>query len=597
MSTSHNWQRGALSEGRWILWAIGTLFVLSLMPRITDLFDGTFPGLDDMMRLQQVRDLLAGQAWFDVNQSRMLTPEGGAMHWSRLPDVFLSAAIVALSPILGPANAEIIAMGVWPLILFAAVLGLICRVSQQLGLGRAGQAFAMLFFTTSAAVYSFWPGRIDHHGLVVVLSLGSLTALLSTQLTARSGLLLAFCVTAAISVALEGLPYALGSLAIMGVFWVVRGHQEGVRLTALGAGLMVFSSLFFLFDAPGLSADRLVCDAYGASHWAAVLFGGMCFIALGIFGGLLDTWRKRLWVGGLLGAGTLAVFILVNPACFADPYADVPEPVRVAWLSAVDEAKTLTRVWADEPWRIIWVFGFLTVATGSAMAMLAGAEPHQGAARIGFTLLLGLSIVATIWQVRGQLFSHMFGAIATAWLAERFFLRWRIEGGAPKLLVFASIAVLCSASTWRALGERLYPSVVAAKDLSFSSECVAPENFQTLVTGEQRRLFSPIDLSIPIMVRTKHSVYAGPYHRNIEGLEQSILILMGDPALAHQRLLDLRATHLVFCQGLGETNLYAKASPESVSAQLNAGQIPAWLTPVDGLEATQGVLRLYRIEP
>ncbi len=42
---------------------------------------------DDIMRLLEVRDWLAGQSWFDVSQYRIDAPYGAGMHWSRLVDV------------------------------------------------------------------------------------------------------------------------------------------------------------------------------------------------------------------------------------------------------------------------------------------------------------------------------------------------------------------------------------------------------------------------------------------------------------------------------------------------------------------------------
>ncbi len=50
---------------------------------------------DDAMRLVQVRDLLAGQNWFDLTQHRLSPPAGVTMHWSRLIDLPLAALICA----------------------------------------------------------------------------------------------------------------------------------------------------------------------------------------------------------------------------------------------------------------------------------------------------------------------------------------------------------------------------------------------------------------------------------------------------------------------------------------------------------------------
>ena len=53
---------------------------------------GTDLSTDDAMRLVEVRDLLAGQGWFDLTQYRLSPPGGVAMHWSRLVDVPLAVA-------------------------------------------------------------------------------------------------------------------------------------------------------------------------------------------------------------------------------------------------------------------------------------------------------------------------------------------------------------------------------------------------------------------------------------------------------------------------------------------------------------------------
>ena len=54
---------------------------------------------DDALRLVQVRDLIAGQGWWDVTQHR-INPVGGGglMHWSRIVDAPLALGILALRP-------------------------------------------------------------------------------------------------------------------------------------------------------------------------------------------------------------------------------------------------------------------------------------------------------------------------------------------------------------------------------------------------------------------------------------------------------------------------------------------------------------------
>jgi len=588
----------AFRDGKWLLWASGAIIIVILAAKIIELFDGTLPGLDDMTRLQQVRDLLGGQAWFVVDQSRLLTPEGGEMHWSRLPDLFMAGFIYLMQPLIGQTAAEALAVGIWPLTLLAAALILLCTIMQRLGINVAGQMIGLFFFVGSAAVYNFWPGRIDHHGFVALLLLGGLAALVSKEQTARSGVILAFCVCAALTIAIEGLPYVGGLIGAAGLFWLVRGHREGVRLTSLGLALIVFSTFFLVLDAPGWGPRRMVCDAYGWSHWAALLTGGGLLALLGIFGGWLETWQKRTVAGVLAAAITLAVFVAVNPACLGDPYADVPEAVRQSWLSGVDEAQPLSALLGKENNRVIWVFGFLFTTSLATIWMIVNASPEQRMARIGVALLLALAIATTVWQIRGQSFSHLFGLFGAAWFSGVMFSKWYERRGVGPLLMFAGAAILLTPTAWRTFGYTLYPLSTNHEDAeSLSADCILPENYTHLSAGPVKRVHTPIDLGMPILVRTPHSVFVGPYHRNVLGIERANSVLIGDPSDAQQKLLDMGATHLAYCRRLGETERYERKWPDSFAAQLNANDFPDWLEPADDLTETDGVIRLYRVKP
>ncbi len=593
MASSHIRPADGRIDGKWAVWAVAGAFLLFLLPRISDMFAGWLPDADDLTRLQQIRDMLDGQSWFDVDQARLLTPEGGEMHWSRIPDLFIAGLILIFQPFLGRTAAESLAAGIWPLILLAAAFTFLTQIMQRLQMNRAGQVFGLIFFATSAAIYNFWPGRIDHHGFVVVLTLGGFASVLSPTLSNRSGIILALCVTAMLSIALESLPYVAGLIAIMGLFWIVRGHREGVRLGAFGGALIAFALLFYGLDAPGWSAARFTCDAYGTSHLAGFLTGGSLFLLLGIFGGALGTWWARLAAGAVAGAITLAVVVAVNPACLADPYATVPESVRLSWLNLVGEAKPLTTLMAEEPGRVIWVFGFLAAASVATAAMIYTAREDQRMARIGLALLFALSVITTIWQIRGQSFSHVFAAVGAGWLVGILFARWRSEGGAGPLFAAIFAGLLVSPMTWEKVSTAIPSRLAPAKNV----ECITPSAYAGLNAGAEMRILAPIIIGPHIIARTPHAVFAGPYHRNIQGIERSIDVLIGPADQAHAKLLDMGATHLVFCRGLRETTRYGDIWPDGLAAQLNRDEIPDWLEPADGLTETDGVVRLYRIKP
>ncbi|TIV65425.1 MAG: GtrA family protein, partial [Mesorhizobium sp.] len=78
---------------------------------------------DNLLRLVEVRDLLAGQGWFDLHQYRMGLEGGFVMHWSRLVDAPIAVIVLAASALTGSRPlAEDVAQVLWPALLFWSTL-------------------------------------------------------------------------------------------------------------------------------------------------------------------------------------------------------------------------------------------------------------------------------------------------------------------------------------------------------------------------------------------------------------------------------------------------------------------------------------------
>ena len=75
-----------------IFWAAFAVAVVSAGVVNPHLFESQDP--DSFLRLVQVRDLIAGQGWFDLVQHRMDPPGGALLHWSRLIDAPIAALIL-----------------------------------------------------------------------------------------------------------------------------------------------------------------------------------------------------------------------------------------------------------------------------------------------------------------------------------------------------------------------------------------------------------------------------------------------------------------------------------------------------------------------
>jgi len=575
------------------------LVLVMLLTKAGEIWTGLLPGNDDMMRLAQIRDLVAGQGWYDVDQSRFLTPEGGAMHWSRIPDLFMGWIIVTLTPLLGQAQAEYVAVMAWPLSLLTITMCAIVVIMRRLGTGTAGAVLALVFFVLSKSVFQFWPGRIDHHGLQLTFTVIALAALLAPQASRTSGAVAGLAIAAMLSVAMESLPYAAALIAAAGVMWVVRGNAERGRIGTFGAALAAGGTLAWLLDAPGPYGERLVCDAFGAFHYIALLVGGIGLLLLARYGSVFTEWNKRLTTGLAMGVLTVSAAIAAQPQCLGSPYGVVPPEVMESWMSAVGEARHVFRAWADRPAMVLADLGYILAGLVAALVLLRRVPERQRLNWMIVTVLIAFAGAVTAWQIRGSLFAHLFASLAIGHLAATFFERWRTHRGAPLLLQFAAVAILLSPPFLeRVAGAVTPPGAPAAVNedgVLYADLCRAPEALVPLAALPAGRVFSPIDLGPSILLHTPHSVFAGPYHRNGQGILRITATLQASPERARAALAAADASYFAYCPGLNETQRYARLSPGGLADQLNQGRVPDWLEPLEAASSPDGALIVYKV--
>lgn len=577
-----------------LVWAAGIAMVAIMATKLGVIWQGGLVAQDDYMRLQQVRDLLNGQSWFNVDQSRFLTPEGGAMHWSRLPDIFIGGLVLFFDLFTGRATAERLTAIVWPLMLLSGLLATLAVTVRRIGGGRAGIIAAFFLFGTSASSLQYLPGRIDHHGLIALLLLTAVNALMNREGSPKSGLIAAAALCAALSVAIESLPFTAVLIAAFGLLWVVRGHLEAPRLAAFGAGLTVLGSVFFVMDAPGLGAARAVCDAFGQGHMMALAIGGAGLAALGVFGGAMASWQARLLAGGTLGVLTLLAVWLVAPACFGSPYSDISDLMNEMWLSRVGEARSLPALWRVSPDVTIAGFGIAVAALVAAAWIRARSKEEF---RLPWTLLSALIIVGialTSWQIRGLTMTHILASAAGGAAIGLLFSHWVQKRGVPPLLMLAAAAFALSPVTWSRIGAIAAPDTIDAQENGAARAlCYTPSAYAPLRTLDPTVVFSQIDLGPPILAHTDHSILSAPYHRNLQGIEDTLTIFLGSSDDARIRLKEKGAAYVLACPGAEAIAGLGERSPDGFSADMQNNRSPDWLERVelDGLAP----LELYRI--
>ncbi|MEO0818314.1 MAG: hypothetical protein AAFX86_13545 [Pseudomonadota bacterium] len=565
-----------------------TVSVLAVWGMAT--WNGLSPGNDDMMRLVQIRDLMAGQDWFDVSQSRFDTPEGGAMHWSRVPDLFIGGLILALTPFLGAEGAEHAVLALWPRLVLAGTLTAIAVALHRLGAGRAGIAAGLIVFMVSHAVVQFQPGRIDHHGLELMLVLSAFAALCGPARGWRTGVFVAGCVALMLTIAMESLPYAAGLIVLGGVLWVLNGTRDVRLLTGLGVGLSGFAILAYVFDAPGMTGLRAVCDAYGNVHAAALVIGGLGLFGLGFADARLSNWRARLAAGVGVGVAAALSALAIDPSCLGSPYSAVDAAIMDGWMTSVTEARDIVRLFETSPAFGLAAFGFAIIGALAAGLFLKLDPKADRALIMGLVGLTLLAILVTSWQVRAVMFAHGFAVIGAGLAANVLIARLMSETGTARVAAMAGLVAL-SPTTWQTAGTQLFAKTTQLSDTSSSrAECRSADAMAALAALPPSRVFTPVDLGTAVLAHTDHTVFAAPYHRNPGSIGRALSVFESAPAEARELLQASGADVLYACPGIGELKLYARRSPDSLAAALEAGDLPNWLE--QGGDAEDGVLFL-----
>lgn len=525
------------------------------------------PDTDDMVRLQQVRDWLGGQAFADLAQHRLGAAPGLEMHWSRLADLLPAALILALTPLFGAYGASLAAVTVSPALLFLAALLLTGAIARRLG---APSATAILLAALAyPAISLFMPGRIDHHALQMVLLLLLVHALLGPG-SVRAGMIAALAIAASLVIGLETLPLLAIAGAALVLLWVTDAPGSRARLLGFGLALpLALAGAGVVFRTSGWSVPA--CDGFTGLLWRASQCAALAPFGLALFAASAPHGARGRWVAtGIAALFVLGAVLLLAPQCLR-PYGAVDPLLARLWLAEVGEAQPL---FAAPPANAIAYAGLALVGLVASIRIAWKSRRH------GWWLLAALqltSLAVTLLQLRG--------AYAGALLA------------APALAVTIAAArqrnALALAGAWIAATGILYPIAAAAlfpPRVEPGPNCTAPGALARLAALPPGRLLTPLDLGAYGLAATPHRIVAAPYHRNNLGNRAMYDFFMRQPAESEAIARAWGVDYVAFCPG-DLDHMARSAPPESLAAQLGRGLIPTWLVPLDRGDAP----RIYRI--
>ncbi len=545
---------------------------------------------DDVMRLVQVRDLIAGQGWFDLVPHRLNPSAAVAMHWSRLVDLPIAALILMLTPLFGQPGAEAIVTTLWPPLLLLPALALVVVIARRLAAEAWLPALVIVAFAGPVLAH-FRPGALDHHGVQLVLLLAAVAGASFREGEWLAPIFGGVAIAASLAVGLEMAPALVALLAAVGLRWAIAGQSAGRGTLLFAAAMATASAVFFAATVPPQAWTTSAHDAFSFPHLVATLSAAGALAGLATFANRVAP-MTRLGLAVGLGAAAALVVAASFPEILRQPYANVDSRLTTLWLDHIAERQSLFELARNN---IGEVPTFYVVPIAALLLSVTTFVRLQANDRLHFLpalfVLLATSVVA-VCELRGAPAANLFGA---AVLAAN--LTWIFAGEAARLrrlamaLLFSGpvlgLAGSGAAAAAAMLGQKPVVHGAATRCLSFAD--TAP--LARLPAG---RVLTSIEVGPYVLAATEHAVFAGPYHRDVPGISLVYDVMLGTPAAAAALLRARNVDYLALCRAGAELRSYQRAAPDGLAARIARGERFAFLVPV---ETPDTQLRIFRVTP
>ncbi|MDH4415103.1 MAG: hypothetical protein QE484_17480 [Rhizobium sp.] len=586
-----------------LVYSLVTMAALALLnlPGMTD-YVGT--DNDDVMRLVQVRDLLAGQSWFDMTQYRLGLAGGTLMHWSRLVDLPIALLIKFFAQIVPMPQAEALALMVWPFLLILPLMAAIAVAARRIGDAVTMHLALMLTSVFVITVNRFLPGSIDHHNVQLVLVATIAAGLLDPARGMASHVLAGLAAALAIAIGAETTPFVAAACATVGILWALEGAAYARAARTFSLTLLVSLSVIFFATVPPAQYAAVTCDSLSIGFYAVVGIGAAALFTATQLPGMQDP-RLRWVVLGVTGILVAVGALVIAPQCLQNPLNELDPLLHSLWLSGVIEAQSFRDQLAREPSAFGGFYAVGFFAIGVCIFRIVNGDRVRGhAIMLG---LIAVSFLIALIQVRGAIFANLLSIPPLALLIGE--LRRKAREAPEQLgtgLLFALAAFLSVPSAWALFGVLFVEGTAGVTNrmkglaqassatAGDTSSCDAPAGFAALNALPTGTVVATSDLGPKILRFTRHRVLSGPYHRNQGGMLTELHVGLSTPGEAAAFLRGSGATILVFCPTLFQTEKVAAAKTDGLYAGMMKGEVPAYLrpVPVDGPSGMQ----IYRIE-
>lgn len=585
MLHDHKIRKGQLAGRLLLVWALLALVTLAI--NFDRLLTLDIRG-DDALRLVQLRDLLAGQGWFDLTQYRIDPPGGVVTHWSRLVDLPIALVLLALVPLLGQPLAETVVLVAIPLLTLAAAIGFVGAAAARLFDLRTAGIAALTIGLLTPVLFQLQPTRIDHHGWQIAAAAAAVLGI--AMRNTRGAWLAGAAMAVGATISLEVVPLT----AVFAAFYVLRWIEDADQRWELVAYMQGLALGLVLLFAVALGPNfAQYCDAIGPAHLAFFAFAALATRVVAKFEHLSPVMLLTLLATAAAGASV--VFAGLAPQCLQMPFGSLDPLVREYWYLLIMEGRP---AWEQAPATALPPLvqvGLALVGTG----LLANRGPqHSRRFWQKYAVLLAGSIALGLLTWRSMGFAGIVATLPLGWLMAHALGRIeRIARLPVKLLASLCLALAFMPSILFIAAERLGPAGQApaapTSQTLLESDCARASEVSRLRALPRGEIVALFDFAPAILLHTGHAVTATGHHRAEAAMADTIAIYLSEPAQAQRLARQRGADYIAICPGMSEAQVYARANPAGLAARLIAGDIPGWLAPLPGF--AEGDLRVWRI--
>ncbi|MGH6782757.1 MAG: AcrB/AcrD/AcrF family protein, partial [Sphingomonadaceae bacterium] len=366
--------------------------------------------------------------------------------------------------------------------------------------------------------------------------------------------------------------------AAIALRWIWE-RDEAARLQTYGIALAGGAALgYALFASYDNRMPR--CDVLSPVWMSTMVLAGALLVTLSRLP--LSSRAKRLGAA-IVAAGILAAFFASAwPQCLGRPEG-VSDELQRSWLDNIREVRPVYR----QGWRIM--AQMLALPLAGLIGCLVSLWAHRRnrwlfAAWASVTLLTACGYALLFFQSRAAPAAQLLavpGGVSLIWLLV------------PRLRASRNVAirVVGIGALFLAGSGFVVPAVIGllpkaeekpihTKVRKAGASCGTIPAMAPLDRFPRTVIMTMNDLGPRLITITHHDAISGPYHRNGDAILDLHHAFDGTPELARTIARKHGATLLLICPGFAEGTVYKARSPKGFYAGLEAGKVPAWLTPL-----------------